>query len=376
MNDVRPQWQQYVRPEILAMEGYVPGEQPREWDVIKLNTNENPYPPSPAVGEAIRRVLERGLQRYPDPLATEFREKIGELLGFHPDWILCGNGSDDVLTIITRTFVPAGGVIRFAYPGYLLYSTLAELQGARVEQVFFQADWTLPPEFAAPRPGLRLVFLANPNSPSGTLIPPEEIAGWAKRLRCPLVVDEAYADFANANCLQLVREFENILVVRSLSKSYALAGLRFGFVVARPELIAQMRKVKDSYNCDALSIAGATAAIADRQWFESTRARIIENRQKLTAAMRQLGFDVPNSQANFTWNVHPEVSAQDVYQTLKSHGVLVRYMNFPGWGDGIRITVGTEQQIARCVELIEKFLRGGLNSVPEKTASVNNFAEA
>ncbi len=354
------QWQQYVRPEILAMEGYVPGEQPQEWDVIKLNTNENPYPPSPAVTAAITRILQRGLQRYPDPLASEFRKKIGELLGFPPDWILCGNGSDDILTIITRTFVPPGGTVRFAYPGYLLYATLAEIQGAKTEPVLFRRDWTLPAEFALPTPDLRLVFLANPNSPSGTLVPPEEIAEWARKLRCPLVIDEAYADFADADCVALVRELENVIVVRSLSKSYALAGLRFGFAIARPELIDQMRKVKDSYNCDALSIAGATAAVSDRQWFETTRLRIVAGRQKLTAEMRRLGFEVPDSYANFTWNVHPQVKARTIYETLKSNGVLVRYMNFPGWGDGIRITVGTDEQITVCVELIEKLLQGRL----------------
>ncbi|MCS7236715.1 MAG: histidinol-phosphate transaminase [Thermoguttaceae bacterium] len=349
-----------MRPEILAMEGYVPGEQPRDWNVIKLNTNENPYPPSPAVAEAVEAVLRRGLQRYPDPLATEFREKAGELLGFPPDWILCGNGSDDILTIITRTFVASGGVIRFAYPGYLLYATLAEIQGAEIERVFFRPDWSLGADFGRPSARLRLVFLANPNSPSGTVIPPAEIATWACQLRCPIIVDEAYADFADSNCLDLVRQFDNVLVVRSLSKSYALAGLRFGFVVAQPHLINQMRKVKDSYNCDALAIAGATAAISDRRWFDETRAKILATRAILTQRMRHLGFDVPPSQANFTWNVHPELPARIVYERLKQRGILVRYMNFPGWGDGLRISVGTDEQIKQCVDSIEQIIREGV----------------
>lgn len=352
-------WRRWVRPEILAMEGYVPGEQPRDRKIVKLNTNENPYPPSPAVAEAIHAVLQCGLQRYPDPLATQFREKASQLLGFPPEWILCGNGSDDILTIITRTFVTPGGVIRFAYPGYLLYVTLAEIQGAKLERVFFRADWTLPDDFGRPAPRLRLVFLANPNSPSGTVIPPEQIAVWARNLPCPIVVDEAYADFADRNCLELVREFENVLVVRSLSKSYALAGLRFGFVVAQPPLINEMRKVKDSYNCDALSIAGATAAISDRKWFEETRAKILRTRQMLTLRMQRLGFEVPPSQANFTWNVHPSLPARLVYEKLKEQGILVRYMHFPGWGDGIRISVGTDEQIERCVDLIEKLVKEG-----------------
>jgi histidinol-phosphate aminotransferase len=351
-------WRSYVRPEILAMHGYIPGEQPRDWNIVKLNTNENPYPPSPAVIETIEAALHRGLQRYPDPLATQFREVAGRLLGFDPEWILCGNGSDDVLTIITRTFVRPGGLVRFAYPGYLLYETLAELQGARVDRIFFREDWTLGPEFAHDSPGLSIVFLANPNSPSGTMIAPKQVAQWAEMLPCPLVVDEAYADFAPYNCLELVREYDNVLVVRSLSKSYALAGLRFGFVVAQPHLIEHLRKVKDSYNCDVLSIAGATAAISDQNWFVQTRAKIVRTRERLRQEMQRLGFSVADSQANFTWNVHPEVPARELYEHLKRRNILVRYMNFPDWGDGIRITVGTDEQIDTCLAEIRNALEG------------------
>jgi histidinol-phosphate aminotransferase len=343
------------------MEGYVPGEQPRPWErVIKLNTNENPYPPSPRVREAIERLLAEGLQRYPDPLATEFREKAGQLFAFPPDWILCGNGSDDILTIVTRTFVPPGGVIRFAYPGYLLYATLAEIQGAEVEKIFFRPDWSLPTEFCRPLPRLSLVFLANPNSPSGTRVPTEQVEEIAASLSCPLLVDEAYADFAEGNCLELVRRYEHVMVARSLSKSYALAGLRFGFLVAQPHLIEQLQKVKDSYNCDSLSIAGATAAISDRAWFAETRRKILSTRTRLVAEMRDLGFQVPESQANFTWNVHPEVPARSLYEGLKRRGILVRYMNFPQWGDGIRITVGTDEQIDTCLEAIKDLLTAGM----------------
>ncbi|MEX2091464.1 MAG: aminotransferase class I/II-fold pyridoxal phosphate-dependent enzyme, partial [Pirellulales bacterium] len=248
----------YFRPNITAMTGYVPGEQPRGEKIIKLNTNENPFPCSPKVKTAIGRVVQAGLQKYPDPLATAFRIAAGGLYGFDPDWILCGNGSDELLTMITRAFVDSGDIVRFANPGYILYRTLAEIQGATVDVVNFNADWSLGDEFAKPVDRLKLAFLANPNSPSGTLVPPERVAKVADALPCPLVVDEAYVDFADTNCLALVRESEKILVLRTLSKSYALAGLRFGFVVAQPQMIEQLRKVKDSYNCDALSISGAT----------------------------------------------------------------------------------------------------------------------
>ena len=186
---------------------------------------------------------------------------------------MAGNGSDDILTIVTRAFVGQGQWLRLPYPSYVLYKTLAQLQGAFSEEVRFRPDWSLPPEFAAARKDLRLVFLANPNSPSGTLVPPGQVLDLAERLPCPLLVDEAYVDFADANCLELVARNEKVLVSRSLSKSYALAGLRFGYVVAQPQVIQQLLKVKDSYNCDALSIAAAAAAIGDQAWRAANRGQ-------------------------------------------------------------------------------------------------------
>jgi len=341
---------QFVRPNIAVMHGYVPGEQPRGQEFIKLNTNECPYPCSPAVKAAIGRVLQVGLQRYPDPMSNAFRERAAALLApelpaITPDWILCGNGSDDLLTIITRAFVGEGDLIRFPRPSYILYGTLAEIQGAQSEQIGFQPDWSLGADFAAAAPRLALAFLANPNSPSGTVVPPTEVARLAAALPCPLIVDEAYADFAETNCLALVAQNERILVTRTLSKSYALAGLRFGYVVAQPQVIEQLTKVKDSYNCDALSIAGATAAIDDRAWFDRTRAAIVANRTRLTAELRRAGFACVDSQANFVWCRHAAQDSRGLYEQLKAAGILVRYMNYAGWGDGLRISVGTDEQI-------------------------------
>jgi len=340
------------RPNIVAMTGYVPGEQPRGDKVIKLNTNENPFQCSPKVKAAIGRVVQAGLQKYPDPMATAFRIRAGDLYGFDPDWILCGNGSDEILTMITRVFVDSGDLVRFANPGYILYKTLADIQGASVDIVNFNADWSLGNEFARPAERLRLAYLANPNSPSGTVVPPDRVAELAAALPCPLLVDEAYVDFADTNCLALVREHENVLVTRSLSKSYALAGLRFGFVVAQPTVIEQLRKVKDSYNCDAISIAGATAAIDDQAWLAETRATLIATRTRLTAALRELGFDVVDSQANFVWATRRDRPVEPLYQQLKASGVLVRYMSYAGWGDGLRISIGSDEQIDACLALL------------------------
>jgi histidinol-phosphate aminotransferase len=338
--------QQLVRPDIAALAGYVPGEQPQGGDWIKLNTNENPYPPSPAVARAVAAAAAgRTLAKYPDPLATAFRRRAGEVLGVDPDWIICGNGSDDLLTILVRTFVGAGEWLRMPYPSYILYRTLAGIQGASCDEVHYRRDWSLGDEFAAPRDGLRLAIVANPNSPSGTLLSPQRLADLAGRMSCAFVVDEAYGDFADTQCLDLVRQNERVIVTRSFSKSYALAGLRFGFAVAQPQVIEQLQKVKDSYNCDTLSIAAATAAIDDQAWLADNRARILATRRRLTDELRRLGYDALESQANFVWCTHPERPHKPVYEALKAAGVLIRYMHYAGWGDGLRVSVGTDAEI-------------------------------
>jgi histidinol-phosphate aminotransferase len=339
----------FFRSNISAMSGYVPGEQPQGGGFVKLNTNENPYPPSPAVAVAIQEALARGLQKYPDPMAGAFCRRASELLGVPPDWILAGNGSDDILTIVTRALVGEGQLVRSLYPSYVLYRTLAELQGARCEEIDFSPDWSLPEALGQGSDELRLVYLSNPNSPSGTVVPPQAVLELAERLPCPLLVDEAYADFAETNCLDLVAKNEKIMVSRSLSKSYALAGLRFGYVVAQPHLIAQFIKVKDSYNCDALSIAAATAAIGDQAWLVETRETIIASRGRLAAALRSLGFIGPNSQANFIWALHSRRGVRRMYEELKERRILVRYMVYPNWSDGLRISVGTDEEIEKCV---------------------------
>jgi histidinol-phosphate aminotransferase len=339
----------FFRPEIEAMAGYAPGEQPQDGAFIKLNTNENPYPPSPSVARAIEEAIPR-LRKYPDPTAGPFRRQTAELLGVEPDWILCGNGSDDILTIVTRALVGEKELLRLPYPSYILYKTLAELQGARSEEIHFQPDWSLPKTFAQHRDRLRLVFLANPNSPSGTVVPPQEVLELAEQLPCPLLVDEAYADFAETNCMSLVAKCEKIMVSRSLSKSYALAGLRFGYLVAQPSMIAQLVKVKDSYNCDALSIAAATAALGDQAWLAAQRTKILATRGRMVAKMRELGFVTVESQANFTWNTHPLLPVRPLYERLKAERILVRYMNYPGWGDGLRLSVGADTEVDACFE--------------------------
>lgn len=347
---------QYIRPDIAAIRGYTPGEQLAHSKIIKLNTNENPFRHSSKVDAAVHAALEKGLSRYPDPTASSFRLAASSLWNIPPDWILCGNGSDDILTIVTRSLVGAGDSVRLPYPSYILYRTLAELQGANSEEIHFNADWSLPAHFEEPKPRLKLVYLPNPNSPSGTVVDRDAILRIADSLDCPLLVDEAYADFAEFNCVDLVRQNPKIMVSRTLSKSYALAGLRFGYLVAQPELISEFNKVKDSYNCDGLSIAGATAALCDTAWLAENIAKIRERRAALTVGLRELGFSVVDSQANFVWCENPRRPSKELYEELKARQVLVRYMNYPGWGDGLRITVGDAAQIEVCLRLLKELL--------------------
>ena len=333
----------YFRPHIDRMAGYVPGEQPREGGILKLNTNENPYPPSPRVAEAIKGALDGRLRRYPDPVGSAFRAAVARKHKVEPDMVLAGNGSDDILTILTRAFVAPGDLVVYPSPSYILYRTLAELQDARSAEIPFDADWRLDPRRFA-HPEARLAFVANPNSPSGTVLPPADVANLAGRLACPLVVDEAYGDFAEVDCVRLIASHENVIVTRTLSKGSSLAGLRVGYALARPEIIAGLVKVKDSYNCDTLSLIGGTAAVEDSAYLAETRKRILATRGRLASAMRSLGYRVPESHANFVW-CEDGPSAPDIYEALKARKILVRLMAYPGREPGLRITVGTDEEV-------------------------------
>jgi histidinol-phosphate aminotransferase len=336
------------RPHIDEMAGYVPGEQPRDGEYIKLNTNENPYPPSPRVAEAIKEALDGRLRRYPDPVSTAFRESAARLHGVEPSMILAGNGSDDILTIVTRAFVGPGDTVVYPTPSYILYRTLAEIQDARPVEIPFADDWTLDPAHFG-QPEARLAFLANPNSPSGTCLAPAQVAELAEHLPCPLIVDEAYGDFAETNCIGLIANHPNVIVTRSFSKGYGLAGLRLGYLIARPEIVAGLGKVKDSYNCDTLSQLGGQAALEDQAYLAETRGKVLATRQRLTEALRNLNYEVPESAANFVWCMGGP-PAREVYEMLKARKILVRLMRYPGRADGLRITVGTNGEIDRLLE--------------------------
>ena len=353
-----------IRPAIDCIDGYVPGEQPQDSGWTKLNTNENPYPPSPRVAEAITRAANGRLNVYPDPLGTQVRKQIAELFNVDPDWVIPANGSDENLTIITRTFCDTSDVVAYPYPSYILYESLADIQGAKHERILLNPDWSWNwPETTPVIDWAKLVFIPNPNSPSGNRWSDEDIV----RLVPPrgvLVLDGAYADFADvrskAELLQHADVGRRIIVTRTFSKSYSLAGIRSGFAIAHPDLITAMRKVKDSYNCDSLTLAGTLAALQDQDWMLANVARIQATRARLTESLQQLGFDVVPSQANFVWTTRATGGHKELYEQLKAEKILVRYMRFPDVAyapnqllDGLRITVGTDAEIDRLFEVLK-----------------------
>jgi histidinol-phosphate aminotransferase len=340
----------FLQPHIAAMAGYVPGEQPQGGGFIKLNTNENPYPPSDRVKEALLGAVTDRLRLYPDPGGSQFCKVAAALHGVDADMVMAGNGSDDLLTIITRAFVGPSDLAAYPTPSYLLYSTLIRLQNGREHVVPFTNDWALDAANFM-QPGVKLVYLANPNSPSGTALSQSQVAELAGSLACPLVVDEAYVDFAREHCLGLVRQFPNVIVTRSFSKGYSLAGIRLGYLVAQAEVVAELMKVKDSYNCDALSLAAGAAALEDQDHLEHNRARILATRSRLTGVLREMGYSVADSQANFVWATGGP-PAPETFQRLKEQRILVRLMSYPGYPVGLRISIGTDEEIDHLLEIL------------------------
>jgi histidinol-phosphate aminotransferase len=334
-----------VRQIVGKMTGYTPGEQPKPGDpVVKLNTNENPYPPSRKVLDAIRNIPSDALRRYPSPLADQFRCVAARLHGVVPECILAGNGSDDILQIAVRTYCGAGDVLASPDPTYSLYPVLAELADVTFVTVPWGPGWSLPTD-ALLATAAKAIFFANPNAPSGTVVQRHDVSRLASRTAALVLVDEAYVDFANDNCLDLVNGHDNVLITRTLSKGYGLAGLRFGYAVGHPGVIAEMTKVKDSYNCDAVAIAAACAALEDQAYAREQWEKIRSERDRVTRELARRGFEVVPSHGNFVLAKVPAgFQAQSIYEGLKARRVLVRYFDKPGLHDKLRITIGTPDE--------------------------------
>ena len=342
----------YLRPIIDQLNAYEPGEQPPPGsDVIKLNTNENPYPPSDTAIKALRMVNPDRLRLYPQPLADEFRQSAARVLKVDPEWILVGNGSDDLLTMLFRSMADTERSVAYPVPTYVLYRTLAEIEEATVVEVPFDDDYALPVDTLA-RAGASLTLIANPNSPSGTRAPNAALAELAARVPGVLAIDEAYVAFAAETALELVQRFPNVIILRTLSKSHSLAGLRLGFAIAQPPLLDGLAKVKDNYNVDAVAAFVGAAAILDTEYTFATVERIRRSRERLSAALGALGFRVWPSEANFLLIRPADGNAKQLYGFLKTNGILVRYFQTPPLNDKLRITVGTDRQNDRLIATI------------------------
>ena len=338
-----------IARSVRKLEPYVPGEQPKSGRVVKLNTNENPYPPSPKCAAVLKGFDLDRLRRYPDPEFGALRAALAELNGTSPERIFVGNGSDEVLALAARAFVENDEEIGSLDPSYSLYKTLAAIR---------DVPWRgLKLEDAAAARKVALFLLTNPNAPTGEFREPAAVAAFAKRFKGVVLVDEAYADFARANCMALATAAtnRNVIVMRTFSKSYSLAGLRVGYCVGPKALIDALYKVKDSYNVDAVAQAVALAAVKDQRWMKANVAKIVATRRRVSEELRRRGWDVPPSESNFLFARPPRgVRASDLFDTLRRCNIFVRYFAGPKTGDRLRITIGTDAQMKRLLKALKE----------------------
>jgi len=294
------------------------------------------------------------LRRYPDPAGDEFRRPAAEINGVAVENIMCCNGGDELLTLAFRAFCDNKRAVAYPVPTYCLYPVLAAIQNCPTIEIPFDDEFNLPAKLASA--GAALTIVCNPNAPSGTFISVDEIASLADEIAGVLLIDEAYVDFAEDNCLRLIKDFDNVIILRSMSKAYSLAGLRFGYAVAGENLIAGLGKVKDSYNVDAVALAAATAAVKDRQYFRKTIEKVKTNRSQLAENLRKAGLKVLESEANFVLAQSKACKARDIYDKLVRRNIYVRFFDVPGLDDKLRITVGTEDQNDRLIVALKEIL--------------------
>lgn len=346
----------YGRAILADVEGYVPGEQPQRSDVIKLNTNENPYPPSPRVIEALQSLGPDRLRKYPDPAARAFREACAQRYGYESaDWVIAGNGMDEVLAMAVRTFTDPGDTILTTYPTYTLYETLAQLHGANIKEVDLDDDFQLTEEFF--NTPARLVFLPRPNAPSGVACPRDALERLCESFDGIVFIDEAYVDFADDSCMDFPKRFDNVIVGRTFSKSFSLAGMRLGIGVANPAIINEFLKTKDSYNMNTVAQAVGLAAMDDYAQMQANAAKIRATRARLASALGGLGFRIPPSQSNFLlafWDGDP--TAREIFEALKERGIYLRYFNTRRINNALRITVGTDEEVDRLIQSLTQIL--------------------
>ena len=349
-------------PRIGALEPYVPGEQPRIANLVKLNTNENPYPPSPLAIDAIQQAAANGLERYPDPASLALREAVARRHGLQADQVFAGNGSDEVLAHAFFAFFQQAERLLMPDVSYSFYRVYAQLYGIDCELLPVDPGLCIDVDAMAARArgGCAGLVIANPNAPTGIGLPLARIEQLLAA--CPervVLVDEAYVDFGGESALPLIGKYPNLLVVQTLSKSRSLAGLRVGFACGQAHLVEALVRVKDSFNSyplDRLATAGAVAALEDEVWFQTTRDKVVDTREGLSLQLEDLGFEVLPSQANFVFARHPERDAAELAALLRERAVLVRHFRQPRIAQYLRISIGTREQCGVLVQALESIL--------------------
>ncbi len=353
------EYKSYFRTVVDGMAGYAPGEQPKMLDLVKLNTNENPFPPSPAVLGALESFDGTMLRRYPDPMADSLCSAIAEVNNVTRNMVVAGNGSDDILTMTFRAFTAPDKAVAVMEPTYSLYPVLAAMQEAPVIKITLQEDknFAMPDDVLEQAKVANLLIITRPNAPTGNTFPKEDIRKIAGSFDGIVFIDEAYADFAEDNCMDLVHEYSNVIISRTSSKSLALAGLRFGYAVAHPTIIEGLNKLKDSYNMDMITQKLAEAAIRDQEYLQTTLEKVKSLRAELAAGLEKLKFKLIPSQANFIFGCPPDNDGAKAFKYLREHAVIVRY--FPGdvTGKYLRITVGTAAQNQRLLDTLAELYK-------------------
>lgn len=342
---------------IRSLTPYTPGEQPKDRKFIKLNTNENPYPPAPGVLEAIRANTDASLRLYPDPEALQLRQALARAYGLKEEQIFAGNGSDEVLAFAFQAFFSQGDEIVFPDITYSFYPVYANLFGIRCRTVPLKEDFTIPVEQMQ---GSNGVVIANPNAPTGIELPQSELRRILEANQdVVVIVDEAYVDFGGESALPLIHQYPNLLVIQTCSKSRALAGLRVGFAFGDANLIQALNCVKNSinsYTLDRLALAGATAAVEDQAYFDAQRSKVMTTRTRTTEELRKIGFQVLPSKANFIFIAHPTVPAKKLFAGLREKGVLVRYFDQPRIDNYLRVSIGTDQEMDAFLTAIRELI--------------------
>jgi len=363
-----------VRPLVRRLHAYVPGEQPKVKGLIKLNTNENPYPPSPKVLSAVAAAVDGRLRLYPDPTAQPLREQLARLHGCSPDHLIIGNGSDELLALGVRAFVepqPSGGNlpkapsrhrVQYFSPSYSLYPVLAETHGAIIHPVPLMEDFSLPP-VSDLRSGRRwdfkaaLTFITTPNAPSGRGFPTRDLDSLCATMKGVVVLDEAYVDFAEENALELCLRHPHVIVSRTFSKAYSLCFQRVGYWVGHPELIAALHRIRDSYNVNGLGQLAAQATLGDLPYYRRNFRKVIATRTRLARELTGLGWQVLPSQTNFLLARPPGPPARQWLEALRERKILVRWFSTPGLEAFLRITIGTDQEMDTLLTTVRSLFR-------------------